>query len=325
MKQYKYYVKGTLSGTRSYDTYSENMSSYELLEYLDEIKEMFPKEPSDELAQYIWDDGERDSKIYGVVTEIWVGVKVIEGDLYSWTEITANRALNEIEKEALLDYLTGQFSDGYGEGLEQNEFHSYTETETDEVWDEEEEDYYEDEYDVDVNLYLHLWQPKNFRLEFEEPDHSWLEYAVQDGDITQKEFEHAVLIDFSINGEDYGLFLSGIKPFIPIEEIRSVSYFDLNCNSEYDGAYEVILKDNTRRIFGWNGVNNPLEEILGIIKPKCKLIGEDGNIFNLIGIASRTLRRVGLSDKADEMRERVTKSKSYSEALAIICEYVEVE
>ena len=28
-----------------------------------------------------------------------------------------------------------------------------------------------------------------------------------------------------------------------------------------------------------------------IIRPKCALIGEDGNIFNLMGIASRTLKR----------------------------------
>ena len=26
-------------------------------------------------------------------------------------------------------------------------------------------------------------------------------------------------------------------------------------------------------------------------KPKCALIGKDGNIFNLMGIASRTLKR----------------------------------
>jgi hypothetical protein len=60
-------------------------------------------------------------------------------------------------------------------------------------------------------------------------------------------------------------------------------------------------------------------------KPKCKLIGEDGNIFNLMGIASRTLKRVGLKKQAEEMVDRITKSKSYEEALGIIMEYVEVE
>ena len=36
-------------------------------------------------------------------------------------------------------------------------------------------------------------------------------------------------------------------------------------------------------------------------KPRCKLIGEDGNIFNLLGLASRTLKEAGLEDGADEM------------------------
>ncbi len=60
-------------------------------------------------------------------------------------------------------------------------------------------------------------------------------------------------------------------------------------------------------------------------KPRCRLIGEDGNIFNLLGIASRTLKRVGMPDKAKEMWDRVTESKSYIQALAIISEYVEIE
>lgn len=62
------------------------------------------------------------------------------------------------------------------------------------------------------------------------------------------------------------------------------------------------------------------------MKPKCKLIGENGNIFNLMGIAARTLRRAGLREEAGEMVDRITKSaKSYDEALTIIAEYVEVE
>lgn len=59
-------------------------------------------------------------------------------------------------------------------------------------------------------------------------------------------------------------------------------------------------------------------------KPECKLIGEDGNIFNLVGIAARTLRRNGKSAQVDEMRSRVYSSESYEAALAIIDEYVEI-
>ena len=59
-------------------------------------------------------------------------------------------------------------------------------------------------------------------------------------------------------------------------------------------------------------------------KPKCKLIGENGNIFNLLGIAARTLQTKGYSDRAEEMSTKVFASKSYYEALAVIGDYVEI-
>ena len=59
-------------------------------------------------------------------------------------------------------------------------------------------------------------------------------------------------------------------------------------------------------------------------KPSAKLIGEDGNIFNLMGIASRSLKKAGFQKESDEMINRITTSaKSYDEALNIISEYVE--
>jgi hypothetical protein len=59
-------------------------------------------------------------------------------------------------------------------------------------------------------------------------------------------------------------------------------------------------------------------------KPDCPLIGQDGNVFNLIGIAARTLRENGMRDQAKEMRERAMGSGSYEQALGIIAEYVNV-
>lgn len=59
-------------------------------------------------------------------------------------------------------------------------------------------------------------------------------------------------------------------------------------------------------------------------KPKCPLIGQDGNIFNLMGIASKTLKRNGMSNDAKEMCDRITSPGSYDEALSIIDEYVEI-
>lgn len=60
-------------------------------------------------------------------------------------------------------------------------------------------------------------------------------------------------------------------------------------------------------------------------KPKCNLIGQDGNIFNLMGIASKTLKRNGQYDESKEMIEKITTTaKSYEEALCIISDYVEI-
>ena len=58
-------------------------------------------------------------------------------------------------------------------------------------------------------------------------------------------------------------------------------------------------------------------------KPLSPIIGADGNIFNIMGIVAKTLKRAGMGDAAKEMQARVTSSGSYSEALAIITEYVE--
>lgn len=58
-------------------------------------------------------------------------------------------------------------------------------------------------------------------------------------------------------------------------------------------------------------------------KPQAPIIGADGNIFNLTGIAETALRNHGYKDEADEMRRRVFKSKSYEQALGILMEYVE--
>jgi hypothetical protein len=60
-------------------------------------------------------------------------------------------------------------------------------------------------------------------------------------------------------------------------------------------------------------------------KPKCQLLGQDSNVFNLVGIASQTLKRAGQPDNAKAMTDRVFASGSFDEALGIIMEYVDVE
>jgi len=61
-----------------------------------------------------------------------------------------------------------------------------------------------------------------------------------------------------------------------------------------------------------------------IKKPKCKLVGTDGNIFALIGQARLALKRAKLPEQAKEMSERCMRASTYDEAILIICEYVDV-
>lgn len=60
-------------------------------------------------------------------------------------------------------------------------------------------------------------------------------------------------------------------------------------------------------------------------KPKMQLEGQDGNIYFVLGRASRLLKEHGMEAQSKEMWDRVLSSKSYDEALSIVSEYVETE
>lgn len=57
-------------------------------------------------------------------------------------------------------------------------------------------------------------------------------------------------------------------------------------------------------------------------KPEAKMIGADGNVFNLIGIARKSLKSMPAA--YNEMWERIQKCSSYDEALCIMMEYVDI-
>ena len=67
------------------------------------------------------------------------------------------------------------------------------------------------------------------------------------------------------------------------------------------------------------------------MKPEIRLIGEDGNIFNLLGVARRRFRELARTDPNGEYSDwpvvykefmsRVTTSKSYDEALGVFGDY----
>lgn len=74
------------------------------------------------------------------------------------------------------------------------------------------------------------------------------------------------------------------------------------------------------RLGGFRSAKPPVKERL-----QMPLEGMDGNIFAILGTASKLLKRNGQSAEAKEMFGRVTSSGSYEEALGIISEYVETE
>ena len=123
------------------------------------------------------------------------------------------------------------------------------------------------------------------------------------------------------------------------DRFKDVSVFRYNdCTNllfDFDGVRLDIGKLarwrlQTYGLFGGTGLSDYVENQLGGFieqkreKPDCHLIGQDGNIFNLIGIASRTLRQNGQSEEAKEMQRRITGGdcRSYYDALGIIGEYV---
>lgn len=61
-------------------------------------------------------------------------------------------------------------------------------------------------------------------------------------------------------------------------------------------------------------------------RPECNLIGQNGNIFNLVSIAVQTLRKHGYPDEAKELVHRIWngEAKSYNHAIKIIEEYVDI-
>ena len=194
------------------------MDGNDLLQYADAVDEAVKKDIADfngDLMQYYHEDDFVRRKVVSAVPF----VEICGNKLCGCLTVELKETLLDDEQTVLCNYITGQYSDGWGEGFEQREI------------------------DVgDGKLYVHFWQDHDFELKRDVPD---------------------------------------------MTEFKKL-------------------------------LNRPK-------KPKMQLIGQDGNIFAIMGRASRLLKNAGQSDKAKEMCDRVTASQSYSEALNIVSEYVETE
>ena len=204
-----------------FDDSSTLLEGRELRGYQDQItaalvKNRMPEESERGLMHWYDEADSVNRKVHSAV----FAVEVRDRQLWGVAECLVAGELSDTALETLKEYLTGQASDGWGEGFEQREI------------------------DVgDGKLYVHFWQDHDFELKRDVPD---------------------------------------------MTEFKKL-------------------------------LNRPK-------KPKMQLIGQDGNIFNLVGIAARTLREAGLRDQAKELTHRIFSGEchSYGEALCLIGEYVTI-
>ena len=190
----------------------------ELTGYRDVIRDAIYEDVKDfygDLMRYYREDDSVRRKVVRAIPT----VDEVNGELVGSLWVDTDAPLTAEEQAVFCAYISGQYSDGWGEGFEQREI------------------------DVgDGKLYVHFWQDHDFELKRDVPD---------------------------------------------MTEFKKL-------------------------------MNRPK-------KPKMQLIGQDGNIFAIMGRASRLLKSSGQGDKAKEMRDRVMSCDSYQKALSIVSEYVETE
>ena len=136
--------------------------------------------------------------------------------------------------------------------------------------------------------------------------------------------QEILLDDTKFNAENCAVFDNNGSTCIlyPFSEdvnlnVGKLAMWRIGTHSEFGGTW---LSDFVDHQFG--GFHAKQQENT---KPDCPLIGQDGNIFNLMGIAARTLRENGMAEQAKEMTSRIhAGATNYYDALNIIGEYVNI-
>ena len=134
-----------------------------------------------------------------------------------------------------------------------------------------------------------------------------------------------------------GILRDGSK----FEDVSTFQYGELACllypfeDVKLDIGKLAMWRLQTHDTFGGTWLSDYVPNRLGGFRsarqenprPLCPLLGQDGNIFHLMGIAARVLRQNGMAAEAKEMQTRIMGGAchSYEEALGIISEYVETE
>ena len=136
--------------------------------------------------------------------------------------------------------------------------------------------------------------------------------------------EAGILLNGSMfQAENVSLFQHGeltnlLFPFEGVElEVGKLAIWRIQTHGQFGGTW---LTDYVP-----NKLGGFLSEQPAPAKPSMNLIGEDGNIFSIMGRASRLLQRAGMKAQSEEMVQRVTSCGDYYQALNIISEYVDTE
>ena len=101
-------------------------------------------------------------------------------------------------------------------------------------------------------------------------------------------------------------------------DVGKLAIWRLKTHAQFGGTWLSDYVPN--RLGGFRSQELPKKE-----RPQMQLEGMDGNVFAVLGAASKLLKRAGQDKEAKEMADRVYASSSYHEALSIISEYVETE
>ena len=107
--------------------------------------------------------------------------------------------------------------------------------------------------------------------------------------------------------------------YISFSELQDISINGIEVDCEREGSWSPKPVSEIPRIMQGRAVDS---------KPICKLVGEDGNVFNLIAIFRQTLRKhhlhQQLQDFDQDLRAIQRSGGSYAEVLTLFMEYVEV-
>ena len=127
-----------------YEGYPQD--GHDLLQYADAVNEAVKKDIADfngDLMQYYHEDDSVRQKVVSAVPSVEIHGNKLCGCL----NVELRESLNEGEQAVLCDYISGQYSDGWGEGFEQRDIRV-----------------------EDGTLAVHFWQDHDFELKRDVPD-----------------------------------------------------------------------------------------------------------------------------------------------------------